>query len=288
MITFNYIYRGKDFSFSRYFFAMEHISKYLTPEIKLSSYDDKLFKSDLIFDDHMLIWFISGETKIIQADATFVFKTGDIFLIPRNQLATIINYPKNGQPHKTVVMHLTVERLKRFYENIDIENKTCSNQKIFSFNNNPLLESCLTSLIPYFDLEGKFPENIASLKITEAISILREIDKNVDSVLANFDAPGKLDLIHFMERNYMFNMPMEKYGYLTGRSLSTFNRDFKKLFNTTPQNWLIKKRLELAYYQLSEKKKKPIDVYLEVGFEDLSHFSFAFKKRYGKNPTDLF
>jgi hypothetical protein len=53
---------------------MEHISKYLTKDIKLSSYEDKLFKSDLMFDDHMLVWFISGETKIIQADATFHFK----------------------------------------------------------------------------------------------------------------------------------------------------------------------------------------------------------------------
>jgi AraC-like DNA-binding protein len=266
---------------------MEHISKYLTKEIKLSSYDDKLFKSDLMFDDHMLIWFISGETKIIQADATFVFKTGDIFLIPRNLLATIINYPKNGQPHKTVVMHLSTERLKKFYEKIDIDKKHIPKQTIYSFSNHPLLESCLTSLIPYFDLEGEFPENIASLKITEAISILREIDKSVDNVLANFNEPGKVDLISFMERNFMFNMPLEKLGYLTGRSLSTFNRDFKKYFNITPQKWLTEKRLQLAYYQLSEKKKKPTEVYLEVGFEDLSHFSFVFKKKYGVAPSQL-
>lgn len=267
---------------------MEHISKYLTTEIKLSSYEDKLFKSDLMFDDHMLIWFISGETKIIQADSTFYFKTGDIFLIPRNLLATIINYPKNGQPHKTVVMHLSAERLKRFYENIEIEKTHTAEQKIYSFSNHPLLESCLASVIPYFDMKGEFPENIASLKITEAISILREIDKSVDKVLANFNKPGKIDLIGFMERNFMFNMPMEKLGYLTGRSLSTFNRDFKKHFNTTPQKWLTEKRLQFAYYQLSEKKKKPAEVYLEVGFEDLSHFSFAFKKKYGLSPNQYF
>jgi len=266
---------------------MQHLSKYLTPEIKLSCYEDKLFKSDLIFDDHMLIWFISGATKIIQADATFHFNAGDIFLIPRNVLATIINYPHNGQPHKTVVMHLTAERLKKFYEHIEIAPNTPPSQKIFSFNNHPLLESCLSSVVPWFDLEGPFPENIASLKITEAISILREIDRNVDQVLANFDQPGKVDLIHFMERNYMFNMPLERLGYLTGRSLSTFNRDFKKHFHCTPQKWLTEKRLELAYYQLAEKKKKPTEVYLEVGFEDLSHFSFAFKKKYGVSPTRL-
>lgn len=266
---------------------MDHTSKYLTPEIKLSSYDDNLFKSDLIFDDHMLIWFISGETKIIQANTTLYFKTGDIFLIPRNHLATIINYPKDGQPHKTVVMHLSTERLKKFYEKISIDKKRPTEQKIVSFNNHPLLESFLASVIPYFDLEGQFPENIASLKIIEAISILREIDKNVDAILANFDEPGKIDLISFMERNFMFNMPMEKLGYLSGRSLSTFNRDFKKHFNTTPQKWLTDKRLELAYYQIAENRKKPTQVYLEVGFEDLSHFSFAFKKKFGMPPNQL-
>ncbi|MCF2487679.1 AraC family transcriptional regulator [Dyadobacter sp. CY347] len=266
---------------------MEHISKYLTKEIKLSSYDDKLFKSDLMFDDHMLIWFISGETKIIQADLTYYFKAGDIFLIPRNQLATIVNYPKNGQPHKTVVMHLSRERLKRFYEKVEIEKASHPEQKIFSFNDHPYLESCLASLIPYFDITGQFPESIATLKITEAITILREIDKTVDSVLANFDDPGKIDLVDFMQRNFMFNMPIEKLGYLTGRSLSTFHRDFRKSFHVTPQKWLTDKRLELAYYQLAEKKKKPTEVYLEVGFEDLSHFSFAFKKKYGMAPTQI-
>lgn len=145
----------------------------------------------------------------------------------------------------------------------------------------------MTSLIPYFDIEGDFPENLASLKITEAISILREIDKGIDNILANFDEPGKIDLIDFMQRNFMFNMPMEKLGYLTGRSLSTFNRDFKKYFNTTPQKWLTKKRLELAHYHLAENKKKPTEIYYEVGFENLSHFSYAFKKQFGYAPTSL-
>lgn len=266
---------------------MEHVSKYLTKDIKLSSYEDKLFKSDLMFDDHMLVWFISGETRIIQADSTFDFKTGDIFLIPRNELATIINYPKHGLPHKTVVMHLSAERLKKFYEKLDIRKHQQPEQKIYSFRNHPLLASCLASLIPYFDVEGAFPEELATLKITEAISILRMIDPGVDSVLANFDAPGKIDLVNFMQRNFMFNMPLEKLGYLTGRSLSTFNRDFRKLFHTTPQKWLTDKRLELAYYHLTEKKKKPSEVYLEVGFEDLSHFSFTFKRKYGISPNQL-
>ena len=266
---------------------MEHVSKYLTPEIKLSCYEDHFFKSEIVFDQHMLVWFISGETKIVQSEATHRFKTGDIFLIPRNKPATIINYPKDGLPHKTVVMLLTTQVLRDFYSKIELKSKIAAVPKIRSFSNHPLLESCLASLIPYFEMQDPFPENLASLKITEAISILRTIDPEVDGLLANFDDPHKVDLISFMEKNYMFNMPMEKFGYLTGRSLTTFKRDFKKAFNATPQKWLTQKRLELAHYQIAERKVKPIDACYETGFENLSHFSFVFKKRFGYAPMEL-
>jgi AraC-like DNA-binding protein len=239
-----------------------------------------------MFDDHMLIWFISGETKIVQAEGTYVFKGGDIFLIPRNQLATIINYPKDGLPHKTVVMHLSTSRLQDFYTSHKVKPKALSSSKIRRFHNHPLLSSCMSSLIPYFEMKD-LPQNIASLKITEAISILRTIDSDIDNVLANFEEPGKIDLVGYMEKNFMFNMPIEKFGYLTGRSITTFKRDFKKAFDTTPQRWLTQKRLELAHYQFVEKAKKPIDVCYEVGFENLSHFSYAFKKHFGYAPTEL-
>lgn len=266
---------------------MDFQTKYITPDIKLSCYREKLHTTEVTFERHVLIWFISGETKIIKAEGSYLFYPGDIFLIPRNQIATVILNPKDGLPHKSVAMHLSTERLKSFYADLHVKQKSAPARKILRFNNHPLLESCLASLIPYFDMEGEFPGDIASLKITEAISILRIIDKSIDSLLANFEEPGKIDLAGFMEKNYMFNMPLEKFGYLTGRSLTTFKRDFRKAFNATPQKWLTEKRLELAYYQFVEKKKKPVDVYIEVGFENLSHFSYAFKKQYGYSPSVL-
>jgi AraC-like DNA-binding protein len=59
------------------------------------------------------------------------------------------------------------------------------------------------------------------------------------------------------------------------------------LFNETPSRWLVKKRLEEAHFLITQKNKKPSDIYLELGFEDLSHFSFAFRKQYGQTPTQL-
>ncbi|MFL9829318.1 helix-turn-helix domain-containing protein [Flavobacterium sp. ARAG 55.4] len=51
--------------------------------------------------------------------------------------------------------------------------------------------------------------------------------------------------------------------------------------------WLKKKRLEEAYFQISENGQKPSEVYLNVGFEDLSHFSFVSKKEFGISPNNL-
>jgi AraC family transcriptional regulator, exoenzyme S synthesis regulatory protein ExsA len=265
---------------------MEFQAKYITEDIKLSCYADKFSKSDIVFGHHMLIWFISGETKIVHAEGTETFGKGDIFLIPKNQLATVLNYPGEGRPHQTVVMHLTTEWLQKFYSQIETKPLIAGKPTIRRYGNHPLLESCLASLIPYFGLKD-LPKDIANLKLTEAITVLRSIDPGIDNILGNFELPGKIPLADYMEKNFVFNMPLEKFGYLTGRSLTTFKRDFKKAFDTTPQRWLTKKRLDLAHYQFLQKKKKPIDVCYEVGFEDLSHFSFAFKKQFGYTPTQL-
>jgi AraC-like DNA-binding protein len=264
---------------------MEFETHYIAPDIKLSEFTGKFFKTEVMLEHHILVWFISGETKIIQADATRTFNAGDVFLIPRNQLTTVINYPKDGLPHKAVAMILTVNKLKDFYARHKAVGRAQPLQKVYSFTKHPLLESCLASLIHYFNLGENLPPAVADIKIEEAITILRSIDKSVDGILANFEEPGKINLSDFMERNYMFNMTLDRFAYLTGRSLATYRRDFTKIYHTSPQKWLQEKRLQLAYYHIVEKQRKPIDVYIEVGFENLSHFSYAFKNYFGFAPN---
>lgn len=257
-------------------------------DVKFCRYDGKSYRTEKVFDHHVLIWFISGESRIIQANKEFVFGAGDVFLIQRNELSYIYNYPKDGVPHKAVIMHLGKERLKEFYQNQSVPSIKVLDKKIIHFPNNPLLESCLNSMVSYFALNEEYlPEDIARLKIFEAITILRKMEPNIDSVLGNFDEPHKKDLATFMEKNFRFNMPLEKFSYLSGRSLSSFKKDFHEIYQTTPQRWLIAKRLELAYHQIKEEKKKPSEVYYETGFENLSHFSYVFKKQYGYSPSSL-
>ena len=240
-----------------------------------------------MLDDHCFVRIISGEVKIVLSDTSQVFGAGDTILFPRRQLSTVIQYPKDNKAYKCVLIILKRERLKDYYSrnpaNEDIE---CS-PAVKCYEKHPLLESYFASLLPYFELQDELPEKLLVLKIEEALTILRSIDKSVDAFLADFSEPGKIDLAEFMEQNYMFNMPLDKFSYLTGRSLTTFKRDFTKIYGATPQRWLTKRRLKRAHYLLSESKQKPVEVYREVGFENLSHFSYAFKKQFGYAPKEI-
>src|SRR6187402_1442044 len=119
---------------------MEFQTKYITPDIKLSHYEGKLFKTEVIFEQHMLVWLIAGESKIVLNDAAHIFGAGDIFLIPRSQLATIINYPKDGCAHKAVAMVLTKERLKNYYTRYEAAGAPSPIKKLRTFTRHPLLE----------------------------------------------------------------------------------------------------------------------------------------------------
>lgn len=257
-----------------------------TGKVFFSVVIEKYYSREMVIKEHTLLRIISGEMKMIQSENTYFFHAGDTILFPRNELAMITKLPLNGEPYKAVSVSFPQEVLRKYYV---AHNITPLQQKapprIRVLDQHPLLESLFGSMLPYFTMSEELPADIVAVKVEEAISILRSIDRSVDVILSHFEEPGKIDLADFMEKNFMFNMPMEKFGYLTGRSLSTFKRDFKKKFNTTPQKWLTQKRLELAHHQIFEQKRKPSDVYFEAGFENLSHFSFAFKKQFGYNPS---
>jgi AraC-like DNA-binding protein len=125
------------------------------------------------------------------------------------------------------------------------------------------------------------------LKVKEAVQLLVHAVPSLQAFLFDFSVPHKIDLERFMLNNYYFNVPIEKFAQLTGRSLASFKRDFQKTFGMAPRQWLQEKRLTEAHYLIEQKNKKASNIYLDLGFESLSHFSYSFKKKYGKTPTEV-
>ena len=108
---------------------------------------------------------------------------------------------------------------------------------------------------------------------------------NLYASLFDFVEPWKIDILDYLNENYMCDLSLEEIASYTGRSLATFKRDFAKVSNLTPQKWIIKRRLEAAHGLIKSGKKKVTEVCFDVGFKNLSHFSKIYKEAYGVAPS---
>lgn len=249
---------------------------------------EKRYNWENISPQHMVAFIYSGELVMTYGKDSLTFVEGDSILVPKNQLTRSIKKPVNGKAFKCVTMVLPEDQLREFYQNRQVSDNWAGDVlKQRPIKANPLLENYFESLHAYFDMQDELPDELVAIKIKEILTIIDTVDKRASSILGTFSEIGKIDLEKYMEEHFMYNLPLERFAFLTGRSLTTFKSDFKKIFKNTPGKWLTEKRLNLAHHKLTAEKKKITDVYHSVGFENLSHFSFAFKKTFGYSPSTL-
>ena len=115
--------------------------------------------------------------------------------------------------------------------------------------------------------------------------VLLRTDRNLYASLFDFVEPWKIDILDYLNENYMLDLSMNEIASYTGRSLATFKRDFAKVSDLPPQKWIIKRRLEAARDLILSGKKKVTEACFDVGFKNLSHFSKIYKEAYGVAPS---
>jgi AraC-like DNA-binding protein len=237
--------------------------------------------------EHILAYQASGETHIFHQQGTFILKKDQMLLAHRNQFAKSQKMPASDKEYKAVSIILRSEDLKKFAAATNI---ICDKQYSGKYNvvlkPDAYLKSYFQSLIPYLEQPRRSSKRMAFAKVNEAIELLLHIHPELQDFLFDFNAPYKINLEEFMLKNFQYNAPIESFAKLTGRSLAGFKRDFVRSFNVPPAKWLKEKRLDEAFYLIHQKNKKPSDIYLDLGFENLSHFYTAFKQKYGVTPTE--
>lgn len=257
------------------------------PQILYSCYHSRSREGEQFVPEHILSFQIAGSVRMDDSRDLYSFNEGDIRFHQRNHLLKFYKQPPaGGGEFKSLSIYFDQETLRLFSKEYGYTAaKPPVNKAITILAPTSLYQNYLSSLQPYEQIAQRGNEDLLALKLKEALLILLKTNPELKDVLFDFSDPGKIDLETFMKKNFMFNVSLERFAYLTGRSLATFKRDFVKIFNYTPSRWLQQQRLKEAYHLIKEKGERPSDVYLEVGFEDLSHFSFAFKKAYGIAPS---
>jgi len=152
------------------------------------------------------------------------------------------------------------------------------------------LSAFFHSFSSYFSETHEPDRSLLELKFKELILTIADSPHNTE-LLAYFcsllNEPHHVALQRVMEENYCFNLKLEEYAELSSRSLSTFKRDFEKIYKMAPGKWLLEQRLEHARRLLQGKYKTIGEASFESGFESVSHFSRAFKNRFGVAPSAI-
>ncbi|TCJ12103.1 AraC family transcriptional regulator [Flaviaesturariibacter flavus] len=254
--------------------------------IMSSCYTNMSHEGEHFIPDHRFILQVSGELTVQDGRESYVFGPGHFRFSRRNHLARFVKQPPAGGAFEAFGVLLDQETLRRMSHELGLQaSGNFEGPPMLKLEAHELYGNYFRSLQPYLDMETAANDPLLEVKVREAVLILLRTQPWLKDVLFDFTEPGKINLEEFMHSHFHFNVSMERFAYLTGRSLATFKRDFEKTFHTTPSRWLQQKRLEQAWHLIHDKRRKPSDVYLEVGFEDLSHFSFAFKKAFGTAPS---
>lgn len=152
------------------------------------------------------------------------------------------------------------------------------------------LHAFFYSLMPYFSSMRQTDKTLLELKFRELVLMLAGNLNNTQLrsyCCALLQQPQVLSLQQAMENNFRSNLRLEDFARLSFRSLSSFKRDFIKIYDTSPGKWLLQKRLDHALLLLTSLGKSVADAAFEAGFESPSHFSRVFRSRFGHSPGSI-
>lgn len=240
--------------------------------------------------EHTLIYLDSGELEIEERGKKTVLHAGECAFMRRDNQLWLNKRVEDGKPYHSIVLKFSRQFLREFYQTLNRQQiPSDSKREKISLrmlpSNRPDIRSLFESVIPYFNAGEKPSDDVLKLKMVEGIYILLNTDINLYASLFDFVEPWKIDILDYLNENYMFDLSMNEIASYTGRSLATFKRDFAKVSDLTPQKWIIKRRLEAAHDLIKSGKKKVTEACFDVGFKNLSHFSKIYKEAYGMAPS---
>lgn len=260
-------------------------------DIFFGHYFDKAIVCNQMVKDHTLVYIYSGELEVTENGKTTIVGPGEAAFIRRDNRVAYSKKPAGEEPYAGIFMLFKRNVLREVFQSMDFSkiphDARRPQESVFKIRQRPDIISLFQSMTPYFYSDIKPSDEVMRLKVLEGIHALLNINPGFYATLFDFTEPWKIDIMEFLNANFMYDLSMEEIASFTGRSLSTFKRDFQKISDLSPQKWLIQKRLEAARELLRDKNKSVTDVYIEVGFKNFSHFSHAFRKQYGVAPREF-
>src|SRR5690606_24234426 len=243
------------------------------------------FVSELNFITYVISgkkdWFASGEV--------YQIKEGDAVFIRKGAYTTRQYFDVD---HCLLTFFISDDFIRDFVRDIDIasaHNGEGVQSRIFRLDVNEALQSLFLGMFTYLRMGNSVPKQLVELKFKELLLniILNPRNQALTQFFSSLDQSRKTSLDYVMTNHFQYDLEVEDFARLSGRSLSTFKRDFKTTYQETPGKWLAVKRLEYAVDRVLTSDRNVNEVSSEGGFRIPTHCIRAFKEQYNLPPRQF-
>lgn len=137
------------------------------------------------------------------------------------------------------------------------------------------------------------PEAFDLMIKTHLLNVLVLLIRHYDYVSTTPSAPLRSDRLAHMEsalnyinENLSASLSLDELAQKAGMSRTYFSTVFKKLNGLTPWEYIGLKRIERAKRLLRTTNKSVLEISLDCGFNNISHFNRQFKQATGLKPVE--
>lgn len=243
-------------------------------------------KSKVNLTAHAFSFLLNGTKEIVTGHhPTFIQNTE--FLIMKSGHCLMTEHLADiNKSYRSILLFFSDSAINDFIRKYDLG--FLSNTKHQSFQvceYDTFILTFVNGLISLKSLDIELQSKLLKIKFEEIMLYLLET-KGRD-YLSFLTVKRDHQFSHFIkviENNTLNKLSLKELAFLSNMSISTFKREFEKHFKTSPIKWFQDKRLEYAAFLLTHQIKRPSEIYEDIGYDNLSNFSQAFKKKYECTP----
>lgn len=214
-----------------------------------------------------------------------------LFLNCINSGKQIHNSSSNGNG-EIVIVTFHSDILKKIYDRelpmlLQRPANAISNLSSQKINNDFLIQKYIEGLLFYFENPSLVNNDILILKLKEIILLLSQTQNagSIQVILSQLFSPAAYTFKQIIEAHLFLQVSIDELARKTNLSVSSFKREFTKLYNDSPGNYMKNQRLEKAAELLLVSDNRITDIAFDCGFNDLANFTKSFHDKYKVSPT---
>lgn len=241
---------------------------------------------------NQFVFSLEGSRTLHKGDQTWEINKDTAFIIKRTAYHQELNDETEGW--KVLALYVKDDYFKKILDELrpylNWENVPKQPDDMLMYINlNDRIRNCYFSMLPYFDEDPNYPEDIIEMKFKELLYNIFQhpLNKHILAYVNAISEGYKTPIWEVMEDNFMFNLKLKEFADIANRSLSAFKREFKDYYRMTPGKWLVSRRLDLTKSQLVTTQKNIQEIAFDCGFNNASHFSRVFKEHFNITPSQF-